>query len=147
MNEDESVIASNILVVDDTEMNRSLVKIILERAGHRIDIATCGATAVKLAAENSYDLILMDVQMPAMDGLEATRQIRNLDRAHCAVPILAMTANVLADQVARYGAVGMNGHVGKPIDRKELLAVVRRWSHATTPKSGYREQPAMAAAL
>jgi PAS domain S-box-containing protein len=146
VNPHDEVSASNILVVDDTEMNRSLVKIILERAGHRIDVASCGETAVKLASEKSYDLILMDVQMPVMDGLEATRQIRNLDGDHCGVPILAMTANVLAEQVARYGAVGMDGCVGKPIDRKELLAVVRRWCHTGPQESGHHDQPALAGA-
>lgn len=116
-----------ILLVDDLEMNRELVRIILERAGHNVDLASEGAAAVRMAREVAYDLILMDVQMPGMDGIEATRQIRENRDGFGSVPIIAMTANVMADQIARYTAASMDACIGKPIDKKALLAAVARW--------------------
>ncbi|HQR91053.1 MAG TPA: response regulator, partial [Caulobacter sp.] len=75
-----------------------------------------------------YDLVLMDVRMPVMDGLTATRAIRALKTDMARIPIIALTANVLADQVASYLAQGMDDHVGKPIDPQDLLLKIARWS-------------------
>jgi signal transduction histidine kinase/DNA-binding response OmpR family regulator len=116
----------NILVVDDLEMNRNLVRLLLERAGHTVTLADNGASAVRKTHEAHFDLILMDVQMPDMDGIEATRQIREAGSGYASVPIIAMTANVMPDHLARYKAAGMNAHIGKPIDRARLLSLVSR---------------------
>lgn len=116
-----------ILVVDDVEMNRDLCKTMLTRAGHDVDLADSGAAAIAMVASRSYDLIFMDVQMGEMDGLEATRRIRALGCIYRDVPIIALTANVLPEQVERYKAAGVDGHLGKPINRTELLACVARW--------------------
>ncbi|RED21282.1 PAS/PAC sensor hybrid histidine kinase [Rhodopseudomonas thermotolerans] len=119
--------SARILVVDDVEMNRDLCRTMLSRDGHEVDLADSGGTAIAMVASRAYDLIFMDVQMGEMDGMEATRRIRALQGEHFAVPIVALTANVLPEQVARYKAAGMDDHVGKPIARAELLACVARW--------------------
>jgi len=84
---------------------------------------------VEAVGRQRYDAILMDMQMPVMDGLTATRRIRDLaDRAAAATPIIAMTANVLPEQVARCHEAGMNDHIGKPINLPRLLEALERWS-------------------
>ena len=93
-----------------------------------MDFAHDGAEAVESARSGDHDLILMDVRMPVMDGLAATRAIRALDGAAAVTPIIALTANVLADQIAFYRAQGMDDHVGKPINPRELLTMIARWS-------------------
>lgn len=119
--------SARILVVDDVEMNRDLCKTMLRRDGHEVDLADSGVTAIAMTGSRSYDLIFMDVQMGEMDGMEATRRIRALGATLSTVPIIALTANVLPEQVARYKAAGMDDHLGKPINRAELLACVARW--------------------
>ena len=117
-----------ILLVDDNAVNVKLARIMLERAGHRIISAGDGAAAVAAVAEADLDLVLMDVQMPVMDGFEATRRIRRLpDPARAAVPIVAVTANALQGDAERCLAHGMDGYVGKPFDRAGLLGAIERW--------------------
>jgi PAS domain S-box-containing protein len=117
-----------ILAADDVEMNRDLCKAILTRAGHRVTLAVDGPSAVRLASDEAFDVILMDVQMPGMDGLEVTRQIRMLPYPKCNVPIIALSANVMPSQIVRYKAAGMDDHVGKPIVKSELLASLSKWT-------------------
>jgi CheY-like chemotaxis protein/nitrogen-specific signal transduction histidine kinase len=117
-----------ILVVDDHEMNRDLASAILAKAGHSADVAPDGAAAVCKARDGNYDVILMDIQMPGMDGLEATRQIRALGSGFGNLPIIAMSANVLPEQVAQCLAAGMTDHIGKPVDPRQLLAGLVRWA-------------------
>jgi len=117
-----------ILVVDDVEMNRDLCKTMLCRAGHEVDLADSGAAAISMAHGRCYDLILMDVQMGEMDGMEATRRIRLSSGSPWTVPIVALTANVLPEQVERYKSAGMDDHIAKPINRAELFACVARWA-------------------
>jgi hypothetical protein len=117
-----------VLLVDDNEVNRRLAAIMLERAGHEVLPVTDGAQAVAAVAAETVDLVLMDVQMPVMDGLEATRRIRALaDPARARVPIVAVTAGVMQGDDARCLAAGMDGHIGKPFDRARLLSAVERW--------------------
>jgi signal transduction histidine kinase/ActR/RegA family two-component response regulator len=116
-----------LLVADDNEANRELIGAIVRAAGHEVEVARNGVEAVEAVLAGDYDLILMDVQMPVMDGLAAARAIRALDRAASKVPIIALTANVLADQVAFYRAQGMDDHVGKPINPRELLTKIAQW--------------------
>ncbi|HEV2559439.1 MAG TPA: PAS domain S-box protein [Microvirga sp.] len=119
---------AHILLVEDVAINQELARLILEKAGHRVDVAGDGAEAVEAVRRTAYDLVLMDVQMPVMDGIAATGRIRRLGGAHAALPIVAMTANVLPDQVARFRQAGMDDHVGKPFQAAELLATVARWA-------------------
>ncbi len=119
---------AHILVVDDLAENRELVRLLLKAIGHHVDEAASGAEAVILAKGAAFDLILMDLQMPAMDGLTATRLIRETAPLNTATPIVALSANVLADQVAKCLAAGMNDHIGKPIQIAELVAKVAWWT-------------------
>src|SRR5690606_21466663 len=89
--------------------------------GVRIDVAENGKIAVERASKQTYDLILMDVQMPEMDGYDATRAIRALDGDRGHVPILGVTANVMRTELERCTEAGMDGHVTKPFQREELL--------------------------
>ncbi|HEX3365940.1 hybrid sensor histidine kinase/response regulator [Phenylobacterium sp.] len=119
------------LVVEDNAVNRELIATLLSPFGIEIDTACDGAEAVEAVGRGRYDIILMDVQMPVMDGLTATRRIRALaDREAARTPIIAMTANVLPEQVARCREAGMDDHIGKPINLPQLLEALDRW---TTP--------------
>jgi signal transduction histidine kinase/CheY-like chemotaxis protein len=114
----------HVLVVDDVAPNRMVARALLEGAGHAVDLATGGAEAVEAVRHGAFDLVLMDVHMPGMDGLEATRRIRALDGPGRRVRIIALTADALRDGVDACLAAGMDGHLAKPLDRATLLAVV-----------------------
>ena len=116
--------AAKILLVEDVPFNQELAEAILMRAGHTVRIAGDGLEALKAVAQEDFDLILMDVQMPRMDGITATRRIREMSGQKGLVPIIAMTANVLAEQVREFRAVGMNAHVAKPIKQADLHAAI-----------------------
>ena len=115
---------TRILLADDAPANRELVRIILSGWGVELDTVCDGAEAVEAASRGDYDLVLMDVHMPVMDGMDATRAIRALGGARAAVPILALTANVQPDQIEACAQAGMDGHVGKPIQIGELIAAI-----------------------
>jgi signal transduction histidine kinase/DNA-binding NarL/FixJ family response regulator len=115
-----------ILVVDDSDVNRGVAQEYLRAAGHDA-IGTCdGGEAVRLAASREFDLILMDMRMPGLNGLDATRQIRMLDGPRGRVPIVAVTANALDEHAEECRLAGMSGHLAKPFTQTELLAVVGR---------------------
>jgi PAS domain S-box-containing protein len=113
-----------ILVVDDAEANRDLVSTILRAVGLQVDLAANGVEAVEAVKAERYDLVLMDVQMPVMDGVQATRVIRGLGGAASEVRIVALSANVLPEQVASYRLAGVDAHLGKPINPSELLQTI-----------------------
>ncbi|MGV8929240.1 MAG: PAS domain-containing protein [Brevundimonas sp.] len=113
-----------ILVADDAAANRELVVAILASMGVALETVENGAQAVEAARTGLYDLILMDVHMPVMDGLDATRAIRALGGEVGKVPIVALTANVQPEQVQRCREAGMDDHVGKPIQVAELMRVI-----------------------
>jgi CheY-like chemotaxis protein len=113
-----------ILVADDAAANRELVVAILAGLGVAVETVEDGAQAVEAARTGAYDLILMDVHMPVMDGLDATRAIRALTGETSQVPIIALTANVQPEQVVRCREAGMDDHVGKPIQVAELLRAI-----------------------
>jgi PAS domain S-box-containing protein len=116
-----------VMVVDDVEMNRELVEIALGQGGHQVEtFASARAAIAALEGGAGFDLILMDVQMPEMDGLTATRHIRTLPSPIRDIPIFALTASVLAEQATECRAAGMDDHVAKPIDMKALLARLDR---------------------
>lgn len=118
----------SILLVDDLSINLEIVSEMLGSAGHRVTVASNGPSAISLYREHRHDLILMDVQMPDMDGLETTRQIRDIDAQARDVPVIALTANVFSQQIESYREAGMNDHLGKPFHRDALLAMVARWA-------------------
>jgi PAS domain S-box-containing protein len=118
-----------LLLVEDVAINRELVRTVLAPFDIEIDAAEDGAEAIEAFRRGVYDLVLMDVQMPGMDGLTATRHIRALPLARAATtPIVAMTANVLPDQIARCLEAGMDGHLGKPMNPGELLGAISYWT-------------------
>ncbi|MGK7863336.1 ATP-binding protein [Falsiroseomonas sp. E2-1-a4] len=121
-----------ILVADDVAANRMVARAMLVGVGHRVDSAADGAEALAAVEREAYDVVLMDVQMPVMDGLEATRRIRALDSARRRVPVLAVTASALPEQVAACHAAGMDGHLAKPIDRESLIMAVARLAGGDT---------------
>ena len=118
-----------VLLVDDIELNLEMVEIMLEPTNIEVVKATNGKEAVEMFAENParFDIILMDLQMPEIDGLQATQMIRELENTITCVPIIAMTANVFREDIEKCLAAGMNGHVGKPIDADELKGVLAQF--------------------
>lgn len=118
--------AARVLLVDDHPMNRELGVALLTLVGCEVATASDGAQALQAVTAGSFDLVLMDVHMPGMDGLTATRAIRALPGPAATVPIIALSADVLPEQIARCRAAGMDDHVPKPIRREELFAAVAR---------------------
>ena len=135
---------AKLLLVEDNEINQQVAREILEGAGLNVTIATNGQEAVNAVKENNYDAVLMDVQMPVMDGYTATREIReweselkaanssdisgsNLHPLTSGLPIIAMTAHAMAGDEEKSLQAGMNGHVTKPIDPDQLFATLQKW--------------------
>lgn len=120
-----------LLIADDNPVNCKLAAIMLSKAGHEVQIVTNGQEALDAVTEIPFDAVLMDVQMPVMGGLEATRRIRALpDSTVAGLPIIAITANAMRGDDDDCFAAGMNGYVTKPIDRATLLATVERLTRA-----------------
>ncbi|MGF7209684.1 PAS domain S-box-containing protein [Skermanella aerolata] len=117
-----------ILLVEDNRINQRVASMTLAVEGYEVEIAEDGAAGVAAAAPGGFDLVLMDVQMPVMDGLEATRRIRALVGDAGRVPVIAMTANVMAGMQEEYLAAGMDDIVAKPFDRARFLATVACWA-------------------
>jgi two-component system, sensor histidine kinase len=119
-----------VLVVEDNATNRLVATHMLGRLGAEVDVAENGALGVAAALRTDYDLIFMDIQMPVMDGVEATRRIRAMPAPKGQVPIVATTANVMPEQVASYRASGIDGVVAKPISPAALISEVARLAAA-----------------
>ena len=134
-----AVPALRVLVVDDVPANRLVARAMLTSAGHHVTCVEDGAVALAAVQHETYDLVLMDLQMPVMDGLEATRRIRALDLPCASVPIVAVTASAMPEQVSACRAAGMDGHLAKPIDRDMLLRLVARFARARA--AGRARQP------
>jgi CheY-like chemotaxis protein len=115
-----------VLVAEDNEVNQLVIRALLDQMGHASDVVGNGAEAVRLVQDRPYDLVLMDIQMPDMDGEEATRVIRALDGAMAGVPIIAITANAMVADREACLAAGMNGYVSKPVNAKQLAAAISR---------------------
>jgi signal transduction histidine kinase len=136
--------ARRVLLVDDIAMNRDVIGAFLRSAGHEVALAESGQDGIRLASERSFDVILMDVRMPEMDGLEATRLIRALPAPIGQTPILALTAGVLPEQIAECEAAGMDGIVAKPVEHGLLMQAIadgivrcaHRYSSQTEPGAG-----------
>ena len=128
---------ARILVADDLEPIQKIARAILEGAGHEVDTVSDGAETLARVQAKSYDLVLMDIEMPIMGGIASTRAIRALANSASAIPILAMTVNVLPEHVRTYRAAGMNDYVGKPLKQREFLRKLSEW----LPETDAAEQP------
>jgi two-component system sensor histidine kinase/response regulator len=156
---------AHVLLVEDNEINQQVAREILEGAGLNITLANNGQEAVKAVTEYNYDAVLMDVQMPVMDGYTATRKIREwengirkaeggmgkrsegrkegsaLSRQSSALPIIAMTAHAMAGDEDKSLQAGMNGHVTKPIDPDQLFATLQKWIKPVAERSVVQKSP------
>ncbi len=117
-----------VLVAEDNATNQMVVRAMLARLGQTVEIVSDGAQAVEAVRNGEYDLVLMDVQMPEMDGYEATRKIRSLSGAVASIPIVALTANAVAGFEELSLKAGMNGHVSKPVTLAALSALLSRFT-------------------
>jgi len=117
-----------ILLAEDNAVNREVALGLLRRDGHAVTVVTDGAEAVAAARQGPFDVILMDVHMPGMDGMEATRRIRGLPGREAQVPIVALTADVMTHHQQAYRDAGMNGFVPKPFSPTQLLTEIARLS-------------------
>jgi two-component system sensor histidine kinase/response regulator len=115
-------------LAEDNDINRQVASELLESAGASVRIATNGAEAVAAASAEDFDIVLMDVHMPVMDGMHASRVIREIDSPRAKVPVVALTANAMVEDRARCVASGMNDHLAKPIEQNALYATVLRWT-------------------
>ncbi len=114
-----------ILVAEDNLVNQRVVKTLLERRGHSVELADTGAAAVERAVQQKFDVILMDVQMPEMDGMEATRFLRQKDAERgVRTPIVMVTAHAMQGDRERFLAAGADGYVTKPIQMEQLEAEI-----------------------
>jgi CheY-like chemotaxis protein len=113
-----------VLVVEDNGTNRLIATKMLELLGASVETAEDGLQGVEALTQTHFDLVFMDVQMPVMDGVEATRRIRAMPEPACRVPIIAMTANAMAHQQASYISAGMNGALAKPMSPNALVGEI-----------------------
>ncbi|GLR83076.1 PAS domain S-box protein (plasmid) [Azospirillum oryzae] len=126
----------HVLVAEDNEINRDIVVTMLRRAGHRVTAVEDGLQAVRLVEEGGFDLVLMDVQMPVMDGVTATRHIRAMPGEAGRLPIVALTGNVMPGHRTEYLAAGMTAYLTKPIVSADLYEVLATAAAPRTPEVG-----------
>ena len=119
---------SRILLVEDSQANQVVALAILRKAGYKVDAVADGQEAITAVKSLPYDLILMDIAMPGMDGIEATKRIRHLSGDVSSIPIIAMTANVMEGDREKCLSHGMNDYLEKPIDRDALIRVIELWT-------------------
>jgi signal transduction histidine kinase/HPt (histidine-containing phosphotransfer) domain-containing protein/AmiR/NasT family two-component response regulator len=122
----KSIQGAKILIVEDNEINQQVAKEMLEKSGFMIDIAEDGQKAIEAVEQQSYDLVLMDIQMPVMDGYESTRIIRKSPKFK-ELPILAMSASAMTQDLKNSVVAGMNDHVAKPIELQQLFSALIKW--------------------
>ncbi|GEO43335.1 hypothetical protein SAE02_74830 [Skermanella aerolata] len=131
--QEPAVSGLRILVADDNPVNQQVAAGMLRRDGHVVDVVGDGAGAVDAVGRGAYDLVLMDVEMPEMDGFEAARRIRRLSSPQASVPVIALTAHAMRGDEARCLEAGMSDYMPKPVSRQRLTETVRRWSRQTAP--------------
>ncbi len=146
----QAIRGARVLLVDDNDLNQQVGAELLGEAGLVVDVADNGQVALDMLARARYDVVLMDMQMPVMDGLTATRLLRQ-NPAWAQLPVLAMTANAMNTDRDRCLEAGMNGHIAKPIDPEELFGQLLHWiaprTQADTPPAPAVAPPGAAAAL
>ena len=134
--EDHQRRGRTVLLVEDNATNRRVAELFLERAGCEVALAVDGGEALAVLKERRVDLVLMDVQMPVMDGLEATRRIRDEIAGGARIPIVGLTASALKEQVEACRAAGMVDVIAKPLERERLKAVLERYAPAVGMRTG-----------
>ena len=117
-----------VLVVEDNPVNRQLMRALVEVAGYTVDVAEDGEQGVAAAAATRYDLVLMDIQLPGIDGIEATRQIRALGAHYRTLPVIAVTAHVVSSQREWLLESGLDGYMQKPVFPRDLHRELARWA-------------------
>ncbi len=130
---------ANMLLVEDNEINQQIAKELLESFGITVKVAENGEEAITWLKDQQFDAVLMDIQMPVMDGISATREIRK-DARFSQLPIIALTANVFISEQNQFLAAGMNDHIGKPIDPDQLITTLAKWVHTAHPATLKQEE-------
>lgn len=123
-----------ILIVEDNDINQKVVVGMLASLDAQYDVVENGAEAVAAVVRSHYDLVLMDIQMPVMDGVEATQKIRSLGGDAAKLPIVAMTSHAMQGDREKYLAAGMDDYIAKPLDRAMLVSMVERCAKAGSPE-------------
>jgi two-component system sensor histidine kinase/response regulator len=118
-----------VLVAEDNAVNRLLVRRMFEKLGCRVDLAGNGREAIEMARQLRYDIIFMDCFMPELDGYGASRALRQLEQGERRVPIIALTANAMADDRAKCIAAGMDDYLSKPVGLDDIRKTLQRWVH------------------
>ncbi len=126
---------AKILLVEDNELNQELAIALLEREGVLVTSVWNGQEALEMLQKEHFDGVLMDMQMPVMDGYVATREIRKLPQ-YKTLPIIAITANVMAEDRKKAVAAGLNDHIGKPFKKHEMFRTIARWITPSQPCPG-----------
>ena len=139
-------LVGRVLLVEDNEVNQEVARHVLRSLGLEIAIATNGAEALAALIRSPFDLVLMDCQMPVMDGYEATRRIRSGKVPNASVPVIAMTAHAMPGDRAKCLEAGMNDYLAKPIQRKDVSTVLHRWLPAFNAPPPRREEESTASA-
>ncbi|CCQ89644.1 putative PAS domain protein [Nitrospina gracilis 3/211] len=129
-----------VLIAEDNQVNQVIAKELMEKLGFKVTLAENGREALQILDQSGFDLVLMDIQMPVMDGFEATRKIREQERFKD-MPVIALTANAMAGDRERTRAAGMNDHVTKPIDPDVLLGTLKHWLRKETKISNEMNVP------
>lgn len=127
--------ALSVLLAEDNQINAVLASTIVKRAGHTVDVAVNGVEALSAITRADYDVILMDMHMPELDGLEATRRIRTLEGAKGQTPIIALTANAMGSEEKKCRDAGMDDFLSKPFEPDDLVAKIEKWARARTDLS------------
>jgi signal transduction histidine kinase/CheY-like chemotaxis protein len=125
-----------ILLAEDNVVNEKVARRFLQKLGYSVDVAHNGRAAVQAWASGGYDLILMDCQMPELDGYQATREIRNRENGASRIPIVALTAHAMKDDDVKCRTAGMDGHLAKPLDREQLRQCLARFLRVAPPARG-----------
>jgi CheY-like chemotaxis protein len=123
---EESLAGARVLLVEDNAVNQHIGRTLLGKLGLEVTVAANGQEALDLVEQQSFNLVLMDIHMPVMDGIEATHHLRERYSA-TELPIVAMTADAFAEDRERCIAAGMNDHIAKPLDVRVFPTLIRRW--------------------
>ncbi|MBT7757394.1 MAG: response regulator, partial [Rhodospirillaceae bacterium] len=126
---------ARVLLAEDNRINQMLVEALLSRSGLVAECVENGRQAVEAVQQGNYSLVLMDINMPLVDGLQATREIRALKDGKSSIPIIAMTASAMDEDRQRCAAAGMNGYISKPIEEEELLGLIAQWTDTSKQNS------------
>jgi two-component system sensor histidine kinase/response regulator len=132
-----------LLLAEDNPMNQKLAIVLLKRAGYSVDAVENGRMVIEVLKRKSYDLVLMDVQMPELDGLEATRTIRSSEGKQRHIPIIAMTAHAMKGDRERCLKAGMDDYISKPIEPQELLSAIKKWTAFYTQTTPTRQKESL----